>query len=52
MDAKRACRIAKTYDDIGWRDEDHKWEKLHHMMVDAMIRFEKAIRPYVGKLKV
>jgi len=52
LESKRACRIAKTFDGVGFRDDEQQWEKLQHKMVDAMISLEKALRPYVGKLKI
>ena len=35
----------------GYRDED-RWADVHEEMVDAMIRLEKALRPYIAKLEI
>lgn len=49
LDDKRACRIRKTIDIAGWQDEA-KWPQACTAMVDAMIRLEKALRPYLKGL--
>ncbi|MCD6288450.1 MAG: DUF4268 domain-containing protein [Candidatus Hydrogenedentes bacterium] len=49
LDGRRACRIRKRIDVGGWADAD-KWPEIQKAMVDAMVRFEKALRPYVKKL--
>ena len=49
LDEKRACRIRKTVDIAGWQDEA-KWPKAADALVDAMIRLEKALRPYLKGL--
>lgn len=51
MDGKQSCRISHDLKLGGWRDED-KWPEVHDAMVDAMIRFEKALRPFINSLKV
>ncbi|MBY0534321.1 MAG: DUF4268 domain-containing protein [Chitinophagaceae bacterium] len=48
LDNKRASRIAKTFTGIGYKDEDN-WEELADMMIDSMIRLEKAIAPFINK---
>jgi hypothetical protein len=48
MDTNKASRIA-CYIDGGYRDEN--WEEIHADMVDAMIRLEAALRPYIRQLK-
>ncbi len=52
LDAKRACRIAKRFDNGGYRDDEERWEEIQTPMIDAMIRLEKALKPYIAKLKV
>ncbi len=49
LDAKRACRIRKVVVKGGWKDQE-KWAEAIPATVDVMIRFEKAIKPYVQKL--
>lgn len=51
LDTKRASRIRKTIDKGGWKDED-KWVVVNDATVDAMIRLEKALRPYIPKLEI
>lgn len=46
---RRGCRIRKILSG-GWRTPQDQWPELHHAMVDAMIRLEKAVRPYIEKL--
>ena len=49
MEGKRACRI-KIYVKGGYRDSEEEWEKTHTKLVDIMVRFEKAFKPYIQKL--
>jgi len=51
LEGKRACRIKKTISLGGYRDEDNKWPEVHEAMIDAMIRLEKALKPYIQKMK-
>jgi len=51
MEGRRACRIKKSIKG-GYRDDEEKWPKIHETMVDAMIKLEKALGPYVKKLKI
>jgi hypothetical protein len=52
LEGKRACRIRKRISAGGYRDDENKWPQIHEAMVDAMIRLEKALRPYVSKLTI
>lgn len=49
LDEKRACRIKYIIDIAGWQDEE-KWPKADDALVDAMIRLESAIRPYLKSM--
>lgn len=49
LEDRRACRIKKTIPIAGWMDEE-KWPESHEMMVDVMIRLEKALKPYLNKI--
>ncbi len=51
IDNKKDCRISKQIDNGGYRDED-KWPDIHDNMIDAMCRFEKALKPFILKLKI
>ena len=48
---KRAARIAKRYKNSGLSDPE-KWPSIQDEMIGAMIRFEKAIRLRLAKIKV
>lgn len=51
LDSKRASRIRKTINLGGWKDHD-KWGEINPAMVDAMIKLEKALRPFIQKLEI
>jgi hypothetical protein len=51
MDEKRACRIKKDLILGGYRDDEQNWAKIHEAMVDAMIRFHKAISSHIKYLR-
>jgi Domain of unknown function (DUF4268) len=51
LDDKRACRIAFTTPQGGWRSEESGWPGIQDAMIDAMIRLEKALAPQLAKLK-
>ena len=51
LDTKRACRIRKTISKGGWKDQE-KWPEANQATVDAMIRFEKALKTHVQKLTI
>jgi hypothetical protein len=51
LDDKRACRIAHTLTDGGWKSEESKWSDIQDAMIDAMLRLEAALAPHLIKLK-
>jgi hypothetical protein len=51
LPGRRACRVVKVLENGGLTDEEH-WESIIDNMIDAMSRFEKALKPYIEKLKV
>ena len=51
LDAKRACRI-KYESTGGYRSDESDWASIHGEMVNNMISLEKALRPFLDKLKV
>jgi len=51
LEGKRACRIGKKMEIGGYRDPKEKWPEIQDKMVDAMIRLDQALRPYIEKLK-
>ncbi len=52
LEGRRACRISKKITTGGYRDEESKWPEIHADMIDAMVRLEKALKPYISKLSV
>jgi hypothetical protein len=52
LENRRACRIMYTIKEGGYRDPEEKWQEIHKVMVDAMIRLEKAFAPHIRKIKV
>jgi hypothetical protein len=51
LEGKRACRIKKSIDLGGYRDEE-RWPEIHDAMIDAMIRLEEALSPHIGRLDI
>jgi len=49
-DDRRACRIAKTVENKGLWDTDN-WPIIQDKMIDAMIRFEKALSKHIQRLE-
>jgi len=47
LETKRACRIAKYYEDGGYRDSEDEWPKLQDRLINAMISFHRAISPHL-----
>ena len=52
LEGKRACRIKKAISVGGYRDDQSKWSAIQDAMIDAMIRLERAFKPYIAKLQV
>ncbi len=50
LDKRRASRIAFRIKGIGLKDKD-RWPELQVRMIDAMIKLERAIKPFVKQLK-
>jgi len=51
LEGRQACRIARRYEGGGYSDEE-KWEAIHETMIDAMVRLEQALSPYISELPV
>jgi len=49
-EGRRLCIVRKIISG-GYRDDEQKWPKLYEMMVDAMIRLDKAMKPHIQKLR-
>ena len=52
LEGKRACRIREIINVGGYRDEETRWSAIHEAMVDSMIRLDKALKPFIAKLKI
>ena len=46
----RSCRVAWTIKMGGWKSNEEEWPTAHAAMTDAMIRFEKALRPHLKQI--
>lgn len=51
LDDKRASRIVKVWHGQGSINEPETWPQLQDMMIDAMLRFDKAIRKRLRRIK-
>ncbi len=52
LEGKQAKRIAKYFELGGYRDDEAKWPEIQNTMIDAMVRLENALHPFIAKLKV
>jgi len=52
LDDRRACRISYRMDIGGYRAPESRWPEIHDAMIDAMVKFEKALRPHIEELDV
>ncbi len=52
LEGKRSCRIKKIISIGGYRDAESKWPSIQDAMIDAMVRLEKALKPYIAKLQL
>jgi hypothetical protein len=50
LEEKRGCRVRYVIEDSGLSDKD-KWPQLQQQMINAMIEFQKALRPEIKRLK-
>lgn len=50
LEGRRACRIAKYLEFGGYRNPEKDWPEIQGKMIDAMIRLEKALGPYIRSL--
>jgi hypothetical protein len=50
MDDKRSSRIVKIYRGHGSLHEQDRWESLQNLMIEAMIRFDKALRMRIQRV--
>ena len=48
-EGRRACRIQKTFDTGGYRDED-VWEAVYDKLAQAMAKLEEAMKPHLKNM--
>ena len=51
LEQRRACRIRERWEGIGYRDEE-QWPELQTKLIDAMIRLEAALSPFIALLAI
>ncbi len=51
LESKRASRIKKVIVSGGFKTGESEWPKIHGELIDSMIRLEKAMKPFLAKLK-
>lgn len=51
MDGKRACVVRASLPNGGYKSADEDWDSLQDDQIDAMVRLERAVRPYITRLK-
>lgn len=47
--SRKACRIRYTVSTYGVQDTEH-WEEFQDLLIDAMIRLEKALHPFLNNI--
>lgn len=47
---KRASRIRFVIPDYGLKDQDH-WDELQERLIEAMIKLDKALQPYIRRIE-
>jgi hypothetical protein len=47
----RLCRVIHEIKAGGYRDEEAKWPEIQDAIIDAMVRLEKALRPYLSSIQ-
>jgi len=50
LDKRRASRISKKFESFGLGDKE-KWPDIQDKLIDAVIRIEKAFKPFIKNLK-
>jgi hypothetical protein len=51
LDEKQGCRIAHITTTGGYKSDESKWPEIQDAMIDAMIRLENALSPWLAKLR-
>ncbi len=50
LDEKRACRVAYLMTIGGYKDDEATWQTIQTAMIDAMVRLEKSLSPFIAGL--
>ncbi len=50
QDGIRHCRVAHVIEIGGYREPEEQWPAIQDAMIDAMIRLEKALRPFLASV--
>ncbi len=51
MEGKKSAKICLELDEtVGWADDPDDWDAPMELLIDAMIRFESALRPHIAAL--
>lgn len=51
LETKRACRIRCDINAGGYKDSEADWQIIQTAMIEAMVRLEKALSPFIASLK-
>ena len=51
LEGGKSSRIAYPLSNGGSKGDEARWEMVQHAMIDAMTRLEKALRPFISKLR-
>ena len=51
LEGKRACKIRYTSNTGGYRSPEEDWPRLQDQIIDAMLRLERALRPFISRLR-
>jgi hypothetical protein len=51
LEGKRACRIRYSSQAGGYRSPEEQWPTIQDQIIEAMVRLERALKPYIAKPK-
>jgi hypothetical protein len=51
LEGSKSSRIAYRLSIGGSKGDEARWEMIQHAMIDAMTRLEKALRPFISRLR-
>lgn len=50
LETKQPCRIAYEMSIGGYKSDESEWQTIQSVMIDAMVRLERALSPFIPKL--